>query len=64
MAYPLFPKAIALSGCPQRSRMRLAERRNDVRKCLSQTSNRFNSRDYVITSLRYHCARNDHFWGL
>ncbi|MEH2207566.1 MAG: hypothetical protein V7K53_26440 [Nostoc sp.] len=64
MAYPPAGGEIPLSGCPQRSRMRLAERRNDVRKCLSKTSNRFNSRDYVITSLRYHCARNDHFWGL
>ncbi|MEH2202477.1 MAG: hypothetical protein V7K53_00145 [Nostoc sp.] len=64
MAYPLFPMAIALSGCPQRSRMRLVERRNDVRKCLSKTSNRFNSRDYVITLLRYHCAPNDNLRGL
>ncbi|MBN3962835.1 hypothetical protein [Nostoc sp. NMS8] len=27
-------------------------------------SNRKNLRDYVITSLRYHCARNDNLRGL
>ncbi|MEA5603869.1 hypothetical protein [Nostoc sp. UHCC 0252] len=33
-------------------------------RSVSQTSDRFNSRDYVITSLRYHCARNDNLRGL
>ncbi len=43
-----------------RSRMRLVERRNDERKCVSQTSNRFNYG--IMRLLRF--TRNDNLLGL